>query len=262
MDQLQLLIDLHRHAERQGPGGMQETSLAMNLAGLPAISKARHSAALEPLRIADIGCGSGASALLLAQKLYAHVTAVDLVPEFLDDVQQAGQRLGLHNKLATLHESMTNLPFSMQSLDVIWSEGAIYNMGFAAGIAAWTPFLKPNGLLVVSEITWLTPTRPKEIQSYWESAYPKISTASANMDTLERHGYSPLGYFPLSKNCWREQYYEPMQGRFGSFLARHGHSAAAQDIVDAAQEEIALYEQYGEFYGYGFYIARRIGQQG
>ncbi|HNR12259.1 MAG TPA: SAM-dependent methyltransferase, partial [Thermodesulfobacteriota bacterium] len=32
--QLQLLVDLHRHALRQGPGGEAETRQALKLAGL------------------------------------------------------------------------------------------------------------------------------------------------------------------------------------------------------------------------------------
>lgn len=78
MDDFQLLIDLHRPAKRQGPGGDAETKLAMELAGL---DRSR------PLKIADIGCGTGASTILLAKELDADITAVDFLPEFLDELQ-------------------------------------------------------------------------------------------------------------------------------------------------------------------------------
>ncbi|MDX9789029.1 MAG: hypothetical protein RBT11_19800 [Desulfobacterales bacterium] len=54
--QMQLLIDLHRSNFRQSPGGMAETKQALMLAGL---DKSR------PLKIANIGCGTGASTILL-----------------------------------------------------------------------------------------------------------------------------------------------------------------------------------------------------
>lgn len=248
---LQLLVNLHGDASRQGPGGAKETKQALELTGISSSPR---------LSVADIGCGTGAATLLLAQELNdAHITAVDIVPDFLDSLMHSAQEHNLAKHITTLHAPMQNLPFGMHQFDVIWSEGAIYNMGFAAGIAAWTRFLKPNGILVLSEITWLTPTRPKEINDYWQQAYPGIKTASANMDTLERHGYSPLGYFALPSHCWRENYYTPLEKSFPAFLERNEHSQLAQEIVAAAKEEIALYEKFKQFYGYAFYIARRIG---
>jgi SAM-dependent methyltransferase len=61
---------------------------------------------------------------------------------------------------------METLPFTEGEFDVIWSEGAVYNMGFEAGVSAWRRFLKPGGKLIVSEITWLSATRPPELQSH------------------------------------------------------------------------------------------------
>jgi precorrin-6B methylase 2 len=52
MDDLELLIDLHRHGQRQGPGGEEQTRLAVRLSGL---------GTAKDLRIADIGCGTGSS---------------------------------------------------------------------------------------------------------------------------------------------------------------------------------------------------------
>jgi hypothetical protein len=61
----------------------------------------------------------------------------------------------------------------------------------------------------------------------------------------------------LSRRCWLENYYHPLQGRFEAFLARHGHGAEARALVRAQEEEIALYERYGDHFSYGFYIARK-----
>ena len=152
---------------------------------------------------------------------------------------------------------MSELAFEPKSFDVIWSEGAIYNMGFAAGIRKWREFLKPGGVLAVSEITWLTDSRPAEIESHWVEEYPEIATASAKIAILESSGYSPIGYFPLSPACWLDHYYRPMQNRFAPFLERNGKSVEARAIVDAEQHEIDLYERFSSFVSYGFYIARR-----
>ena len=37
--------------------------------------------------------------------------------------------------------------FAMRNLDLIWSEGAIYNIGFERGLNEWREFLKTGGTL-------------------------------------------------------------------------------------------------------------------
>ena len=152
---------------------------------------------------------------------------------------------------------MDALDFQMESLDAIWSEGAIYNIGFENGVRQWRRFLKPGGVLAVSEITWLTEHRPAEIESHWHKEYPEIDTASAKLAVLERNGFSPLGFFVLPKECWIDEYYRPMQQRFQGFLQTHGFSDEARAIVAAEQAEIDLYERYSSFVSYGYYIARK-----
>ena len=161
------------------------------------------------------------------------------------------------DRITTLDASMDQLPFAEASFDVLWSEGAIYNIGFRRGVTDWRRFLKPGGRLIVSEITWLTDRRPAELQSHWEAAYPEIDVASAKLRVLEQAGYTPLAYFPLPEHCWRDHYYRPMEARFDDFLTQQNHSAAARAIVAAERREIELYERYKAHYSYGFYIAER-----
>jgi len=250
VDDLRLLIDLHRDGLRQGPGGDDETRLAVTLSGL----RGR-----QDLKIADIGCGTGASTLVLARELDAHVTAVDFLPEFLTRLDAAAAQAGISDRITTLHASMEALPFEDASLDAIWSEGAIYNMGFAAGVEAWRRFLKPGGVLAVSELTWLTDRRPAELQAHWDREYPEVDTASAKMAVLECLGFSPVGYFALPGHCWLDNYYGPLRQRFAAFLRRNANSGAARAIVAAEEAEISLYERYREFVSYGYYIARKVG---
>lgn len=250
MDDLELLLDLHRDGPRQGPGGNDETRLAIALSGLG--GKAN-------LKVADIGCGTGASTLVLAAELGAHIIAVDFLDEFLAELDAAARRAGLAERITTVSASMEALPFEDGVFDAIWSEGAIYNMGFAAGVEAWRRYLKPGGIIAVSELTWLTNERPEALQAHWDREYPEVDTAAAKIAVLEGLGYSPAGYFPLPERCWLDNYYRPMRERFPAFLDRHANSEAARAIVASEEAEIALYERYRDYVSYGFYIARRTG---
>lgn len=249
MDDLELLVDLHLGGDRQGPGGDAETRLAITLSGL---------ADAKRLKIADIGCGTGASTLLLARELDAEITAVDFIPAFLTALGRRAEDAGLAERITTLNASMDDLPFEEASLDAIWSEGAIYNIGFETGIRDWRRFLKPGGILAVSELTWLTAERPVEIDEHWSREYPEVATAAAKMVCLETQGYTPIGYFPLAETCWLDAYYHPLQKRFDAFLERHDAAEAAKSTVEEHQSEISLYERFSAFVSYGFYVAKKL----
>ena len=251
MNELELLADLHRDTERQGPGGQDETRLALALSGL----RDR-----QDLSIADLGCGTGAATLVLAEALDARIVAVDFLQPFLDTLKARAFEAGLAERISPRHASMEALDFAPESLDAIWSEGAIYNIGFSRGVREWRRFLKTGGILAVSELTWLTEHRPAELEAYWRAQYPEVDTASAKLAVLERHGYTPLGYFVLPRRCWLDGYYRPLQQRFPAFLKTHGSSPAARAIVEEQRQEIELYERHGEYFGYGFYIARKVAE--
>lgn len=248
-DDLELLIDLHKNNERQGPGGRSETELAIYLAGLDL------NTAYD---IADIGCGTGVSSLILAEMLNAKVTSVDFLQEFLNELDCIAAEAELSEKITSCCASMDDLPFKQDQFDVLWSEGAIYNIGFEQGVKQWRPFLKQGGVLVASEITWTTAERPNELEEFWQTAYPEIDTASNKIKVLEKEGYQLLGYFILPEHCWIDNYYGPLEHSYDDFLARHNGSDAAQQLIAAEREEVALYRKYKDYYSYGMYVARKL----
>jgi SAM-dependent methyltransferase len=244
-----LMVDLHRDGLRQGPGSDEETCRALKLTQLDQAA---------PISIADIGCGTGASTLVLATQLpNATIRAVDLFPEFLEPLMDKARDAGCAERIEILAASMDALPFETESLDLIWSEGAIYNIGFRNGVESWRPYLRPGGVMAVSEITWLHPDPPAEISEHWNSEYPEIATAPEKIAILESAGYDLIGYFVLPSNCWLDNYYEPTAGRIPDFLARHGGGQEATQVVEMERQEVDLYRKYQDSFSYGFYVVRK-----
>jgi ubiquinone/menaquinone biosynthesis C-methylase UbiE len=211
----------------------------------------------KPLKIADIGCGTGAQTLTLAKHINGRITAVDLFPEFLDKLDERASGIGLKDRIYTLKSSMEELPFGPEEFDIIWSEGAIYIIGFEHGVKKWKNFIKPGGYLAVSEITWITTSRPSEIEDFWIKEYPGIDMASRKIKIMEENGFTLQGYFNLTKNSWIKNYYKPMEEGFESFLQRNNHTELAKKVVNDTKDEIDLYKRYSDFFSYGFYIARK-----
>ena len=223
-----LLIDLHLRNDRQGPGGDADTRRALEFA---------RRRTEQPLAVADLGCGTGASTLVLAKSLsQARITAVDLAQPFLDRLAERAAEQDVAERIQTVCADLEDLPFDDARFDVVWSEGAVYNIGFRRGLRDWRRLLRPGGFLAVTELTWTTPDpppiRPNDVHRFWTDEYPGISTPAANLARLEDEGYRPLAMFFLPRHCWEANYYIPLELGFADFLKRHGHS----DIARAMSE--------------------------
>lgn len=247
-EEFQLLVNFHKDNKRQGPGSSRATKRALSFLGMDEKKK---------LEIADIGCGTGSQTITLAKNTNSHITAVDLSYDFLEKLKTRAGDLNLDHQITTRENSMDNLPFETKNFDIIWSEGAIYIMGFENGIRYWKKFLKNEGYLVVSDICWFTNSRPLELEKYWNQEDVEISTPAQKLQLFEENGCSPIAYFQLPEYCWLKEYYKPIEDNFQSFLAAHNYSKTARAIVDQMKQEIEMYNKYKKYYGYGFFIAKK-----
>ncbi len=247
-DPFRVFMEMQLQLPRNAPGSDRTTA---------SIFRMLKTLADEP-EILVMGCGQGNEVLTLLRESNGRVTAVDIMKPFITRLEKKAEAAHVSGeRLPTVCSDFEALDLPHGYFDLIWSEGAIYSMGFEAGIKNWRSFLKPGGILAVSELTWLTSDRPAELTEHWSGEYAEVATASEKMAQLEAQGYVPGGYFPLPQSSWLDTYYRPMQERFGDFLARHDNSVAAQSIVDAERHEISLYERYAAFVSYGFSIARK-----
>jgi SAM-dependent methyltransferase len=245
---INLICEYFSNLERQGPGSPEITLKALSfIDNLHADS-----------HIVDLGCGSGGQTLILAQNAPGKITGLDLFPLFIEQFNQHAAELKLQKKVKGIVGSMDELPFEHNSLDLIWSEGAIYNIGFERGLKLWHSFLKKDGYVAVSEASWFTSERPDEITQFWNEAYAGIDTIPNKVLQMQEAGYIPVAAFILPENCWLEHFYAPQVKVQEAFLKKHAGNPTVEGFIANERHEAKLYAKYKEFYGYVFYIGKKI----
>lgn len=238
------LVDLHRGLDRKGPGDSDfSRDILSNLHTLP----------LKP-RIADLGCGSGAGSLLLAQHYQSTVMAVDASAVFIDELKAHAKRLGLEDLIMPIQADMAKLDWPVGSVDLLWSEGSAYNLGFEQALKTWRPLLANSSIAVISELSWLTDRPPEPAITYWQTAYPLMGTEAENIDRANRSGFSVLATDRLPSQTWWDNYYQPLRQRMQQIEMTPITQPILQSVIRETEAEISLFEQFSDAYGYTFYI--------
>ncbi|GLI50433.1 methyltransferase type 11 [Tepidanaerobacter syntrophicus] len=243
-----LINEFFTELERQGPGSPEETIRALSF--IDNLS--------DKTKIADLGCGTGFQTMVLAQNTKATITALDLYAGSIDKLNATAKKLGLQNRVKGIVGSMNDLPFQNNEFDIIWSEGAIANIGFEKGLNYWKKFLKKDGYVAVTYESWFTDERPTEIEKWWMDAVPEIGTIAHNVSIMQKTGYIPAAVFTLPESCWIDNYFTPQKARQEEFLKKHAGNKTVENMIAFLRHEADLYSKYKQYYGYVFYIGKRI----
>lgn len=245
---MDLLIETHAGLERQGPGSSEMTRRALSFLGdLDQISCA-----------ADLGCGSGGQTMVLAQHLAGDIIGLDLFPDFINVFNENARKHHVGERVKGVVGSMDELPFEKESFDLIWSEGAIDNVGFEKGLAHWYGFLKKNGYVAVTCPSWLTEERPSVIEKFWSDAGSGLDSIEQNIGVMQKCGYQFVASFTLPDSCWMENYFIPREAALKLLADKYVGNDTVEAFVVENRYEVELYAKYKQQYGYVFYIGKKI----
>lgn len=226
--------------ERWGPGTDADSLKALSL--LP----------ITPQRIIEIGCGKGFSTRLLEQHTKAQIVAIDNEQSALDELRERLAEQQLDARFTLNCASMTELPFSAESFDCVWSEGSAYIMGVEQALKHWRPLLKKNGSMVISDLVWLSDKPSPEAIEFWQQEYPDMQRVEKRLGQIQQAGLKVIDHFTLSEQAWQD-YYHPLKARVAKLKPSMPDSAAIVDL----EREIAIYERYlGEF-GYHMFVIQK-----
>jgi SAM-dependent methyltransferase len=245
---IDLVIEAHKDLERQGPGSPEMTIKALSF--LENIDKIN--------RIADLGCGNGGQTMVLAQNLAGSIVGVDLFPDFIHILNENAKRLNLEEKINGLVGSMDDLPFQKEEFDLIWSEGAIDNIGFEKGLRYWNTFLKKGGYVAVTSPSWFADAHPLEVDKFWLDAGSKLDTIGHNIEVMQAAGYQFIASFMLPEKCWTDHYFVPRDAALKALLEKYSGNKTVEAFAMGNQREVELYSKYKQYYGYAFYIGKKL----
>ncbi|WP_017221531.1 MerR family transcriptional regulator [Moritella dasanensis] len=227
--------------------------------------KALSSIPVKTGELLEIGCGKGVTTIALAKHTQFAITGLDNDEYNLSCLKEhLGQQLSL-NKSSSLEParppslqqielicaSMTDMPFSDQQFDVIWSEGSAYIMGVKQALESWKPFIKQDGYLVVSDLVWLTDSPDDEVQQFWLDAYPDMASVASRQQMIEDAGYQVVDSYTLSQASW-DNYLQPLQQKVAQLEDHVFVSLAFADL----QKELTIHRQYLGQYGYQMFVLK------
>jgi trans-aconitate methyltransferase len=205
--------------------------------------------------IVDAGCGAGRQTMALAKELRTLIHAVDSYSPFLNGLSQRARKAGIGDLIQTHCMDMRDIPLVFQKIDLLWSEGAAYNIGFSNALTTWASAIQPDGLVVVSELSWLLEQIPDAVREFFRSGYPDMHSVPENIVLAEKAGYKVLTTHTIPKEAWVEGYYDVLDPRARALLD-HPDSSVREYAVETLRE-IEIFNCSEDSYGYVFYVLQR-----
>jgi len=245
----EIFFEVYEALPRQGPGNRACAERALSLCGkLP-----------EDPTILDLGCGVGGQTLHLAELTSGSITAIDSHAPSVERLRAALIERGLTDRVRAVVGDMAAPGNPPESVDLIWSEGALYNIGIENALRMCHGLLRPSGYLAFTDAVWRKENPPPEVKAGFDLDYPAMGWAEDIEAVIAKCGFEQLGRFTLPDEAWWDDFYTPMQRRIDELRGTYAQDAEALAILDDIAQEPELHRRYSEYYAYEFFIVRRPG---
>jgi ubiquinone/menaquinone biosynthesis C-methylase UbiE len=248
MEGMEYFYELFEALPRGGPGDNKSTRKAFNT--IPKLPE-------QPL-ILDIGCGPGVQTIELTKLSKGTIIALDNHQAFLNKLMKKAKEEQLLDHIVPKNKSMLDMDFEENTFDIIWSEGALYFMGFQNGLRRCHQLLKNDGFLAVTEIVYLVNNPPAPLIQYFEKEYSDIKAVKDKIDLIQNERFHLVFNFTLPESSWLDSFYLPMEKELTRLTKKYQGNEIALGIFEEMKNEINLYKKFSDFYGYEFFIMQRI----
>lgn len=206
IDMQDITSDLLAPVDQLHTGGRKASIALLEKTSLPSGSS-----------IVEIGAGLGGTARVLADKLNAHVTAVDITPSFSYACQQINQLMQYSSINTICADACLLDQIESNSQDAVWSQHTIMNIpDKSAVLDTIQRILKPGGQLLLHEIVAGTNKEPITLPVPWasEPEHSHLPDNAGLRSLFENHGFTINSWEDISDNTlnWRKKHSERESG--------------------------------------------------
>ena len=244
----EVFFEVYEPLPRQGPGNRASAARALDMCpGLP-----------PSPAVLDLGCGSGAQTFHLVELLPgSRITAIDSHPPSIERMREAVAKRGLAERIRPRVGDMARPGLPPASFDLIWSEGALYNIGLENALGICLGLLRSGGYLVFTEAIWRKEDPPAEVKASFDFDYPTMGRVADVVAAIGRTGFSLESHFTLPDEAWWEDFYAPMERRVEELRGKHDGDPEGLAVLDQIAREPEMHRRYSAYYAYEFFVARR-----
>ncbi|MBM4147923.1 MAG: class I SAM-dependent methyltransferase [Lentisphaerae bacterium] len=241
-----IFFELYESLPRQGPGSRACTGKALELCrDLPSAPA-----------ILDLGCGVGGQTLHLAELTLGTIVALDNHVPSIDRLRATVAERGLAGRIRPMVGDMANPGLPPKTFDLVWSEGALYNIGIENALRVCRGLLRSGGYLAFTDAVWRKENPPPEVKASFDMDYPTMGRVPDALASIERGGLSLIGHFTLPDAVWWDDFYTPMELRIGEMRGKYSDDADALAVLDRLAQEPAMHRSYSDYYAYEFFVVR------
>jgi SAM-dependent methyltransferase len=151
------------------PGGRASTDALLSRANLTAQS-----------RVLDVGCGVATTAVEIARRYGAHVTAVDIAPLMLERAEANVAAADVHGLVTVEHGDILDLKFPDDNFDVVIAEAVTMFVDRTRAAAELARVAKPGGRVLATEFFWRRPPTAEAREIFLGEVCPGME-----FDTIE-----------------------------------------------------------------------------
>jgi cyclopropane fatty-acyl-phospholipid synthase-like methyltransferase len=131
-------------------------------------------------QVLDVGCGVGTSAMTIARRFGAKVSAVDISPIMLTRARSNVRRSGLTGQVTVTYGDILALDFPDNRFDRVIAEAVTMFVNRPRAVRELIRVCKPAGRLLATEFFWREPPPPEAREVFLGQVCPGMQ-----VDTLE-----------------------------------------------------------------------------
>jgi SAM-dependent methyltransferase len=245
----EIFFELYEGLPRQGPGNRACAERALVLCRYLPSSPA----------VLDLGCGVGGQSLHLVALLPgAVITAIDSHAPSIERLRAMAAERGLSDRVRPVVGDMANPEMPPDSIDLVWSEGALYNIGIENALRVCHGLLRPGGYLAFTDAVWRKENPPAEVKASFDLDYPTMGRVSDVIAAIDRTGFLLVDHFTLPDAAWWNDFYTPMERRIEALREKYVGDVEAAAVLDQLAQEPELHRRCSDYYAYEFFVTRRV----